>query len=108
MSLYSEYLRERENVETLESDRGFATYYFTNDGCYIKDIYVHPDHRKTGEASKLADEITKIAQEKGCNKLYGSVCPSAKGSTASLKVLLAYGFSLDSSINNFIMMVKEI
>lgn len=108
MSLQAQYAKERENIETLESEIGFATYYFLEDGCYIKDIYVHPDHRKSGEASRLANEIAVMAKEKGSKKLYGTVCPSANGSTESLKVLLAYGFRLDSCISNLIAMVKEI
>jgi len=108
MSMYGEYIKERENIEILENDKGFATYYFINNGCYIRDIYIKSDYRKDGEASKLADEISKIAKEKGCNKLIGSICPSTNGSTDSLKVLLAYGFKLDSATNNFIALIKEI
>lgn len=108
MSLFASYIKERENKDIIETDKGFATYYFVNDGCYIQDIYVNPDHRKECVAADMADQIASIAKEKGCDKLYGSVSPSANGSTSSLKVLLAYGFSLHSAANNFIVMVKDI
>ncbi len=107
-SLFAQYIKERENKEIIESDIGFATYYFVDKNCYIQDIFVKSDFRKSGEASRLADEISKIAKENGCTKLYGSVVPSAKGSTESLHVLLHYGFKLNSSINNFIAMEKEL
>lgn len=110
MSLYANYLREKTNDEILETDKGFATYrYLDNDKTvYIVDIYVLPDFRNTHEASKMADSIIAEAKEKGCTKMIGSVVPSAKGSTASLKVLLAYGMTLDSSTNDFILFKKEL
>lgn len=62
----------------------------------------------TKAASQIADKIVTIAQAKGLKKLFGSVSPSANNSTISLKVLLAYGFQLSSSSNNFILMEKAI
>ena len=56
----------------------------------------------------MADEIAKIAKKEGCTKMLGSVVPSAKNSTISLKVLLAYGMTLQSSTNDFIIFEKEI
>lgn len=109
MSLYGKYLKERSNKEILENETGFATYSFPdNTTVYIEDIYTNPESRISGEASRLADEIIKIAKQKGCTKLIGSVVPSTKGSTDSLKVLLAYGMKLDSSTNNFILFSKEL
>lgn len=108
MSLFSEYVKERGGKEIVESDKGFATYYYIENGCYIEDIYVQPEFRKSGEASRLADQISEIAKSNGCKILYGTVCPQANGSTSSLKVLLAYGFSLDSSINNLVILKKDL
>lgn len=108
MSLYAEYVREREGKFVVENDKGFATYLFVNDGCYIEDIYVAKEYRKNGQAAEFADEIAKIAKQKGVSKLYGTVAPQANGATESLKVLLAYGFKLHSSNQNLILMVKDI
>lgn len=108
MSLFGDYIKEREDKEIIEDSFGFATYSFLADGIYIIDIYVAPDYRKSNVASKYADKIADIAKSKGLNKLYGSVCPAAKGSDASLKVLQAYGFKLDSLSNGLIVMKKDI
>lgn len=80
------------------------------DTCYIRDIYVDPVYRKQNMASKMADIIAETAKANGCTRLLGSVCPAANGSTASLKVLLAYGFSLAGldTARNLIMFYKEI
>lgn len=108
MSLFGDYIKERENKEIVEDSTGFATYSYLPQGVYIQDIYVAPDYRHAGTAAKFADQIAVIAKEKGHTKMYGSVMPSAKGATSSLKVLLAYGFQLDSAGPNAIIMVKDI
>lgn len=109
MSLYSDYLTERTNKSVIETDSGFITYSFTDENtCYIEDIYIRPDFRKTREASKLADQVAEIAKSKGCTKLLGSVIPSTKNSTTSLKVLLGYDMKLLSSVNDFILFSKDI
>lgn len=115
MSLYSEYILEREGKRTVENEKGFATYTFdvrsqTDDipRCYIETIYIKPEFRNSGAAKELADRIVIEACRVGCKFLLGSVSPSTKNSTDSLKVLLAYGFKLDSSDKNFILFSKEI
>lgn len=113
MSMYANYLREKTSDKIIETDKGFATYRFledkTGNKCvYIVDIYVLPNHRKFDIASTIADNIVDEARIMGCVKLLGSVVPSNKGSTASLKVLLAYGMTLESSTNDFILFQKDI
>lgn len=110
MSLYAEYLRERTADEIIEVDEGFATYRYVENGTtvYIVDIYVKPEARKYGHASALADLIVGIAKKKGCTSLIGTVQPTAKGSTTSLKVLLGYGLRLESAANDVIIMRKDI
>ena len=107
-SLYGMYIKELGNRDILETEKGFATYSFFEDSVYIEDIFVHPDYRNTNEASDMADEIGKIAKEKGYKKMIGSVVPGHKGSTTSIKVLLAYGFKLDGVNNNFILLKKDL
>ncbi len=109
MSLYADYLKERTTDEIIEVDEGFCTFRYL-DACtvYIVDIYVKPEARKYGHASKLADVVTEIAKKRGCTSMVGTVQPSAKGSTISLQVLLGYGMSLVSSTADGIVMRKEI
>ncbi len=109
-SMYARYLSERTSDEILEVPWGFATYRYLDDNktVYIVDLWIDPDFRKLGKASDLADQIVKLAKEKGCTKLFGSVVPTTKNSTISMKVLLGYGMTLESATNNFVLMKKEI
>lgn len=108
MSLLSNYFKEMKTKEIIETDNGFLTYYFTSDGLYVEDIYVSPEYRSNGLAKKMLDEVTIIAQEKGCKKILGSCIPSASNSTNSLQAAFSYGFKLHSSANNFIVYSKDI
>ena len=110
MSLYGEYIQERLGDGIVEVEEGFASYRFLNEGksVYIVDIFVKKHVRKVGLASKLADEVVKIAVAAGAKELIGTVVPSANWSTDSLKVLLGYGMKLKSASENMIVFSKEI
>lgn len=108
MSLYAQYIQERENKAIVENDKGFATYHFVQEYCYIEDIFVLKEYRKSGLAASFADQITEIAKSKNYNKLLGSVDIRANGATESVKVLLAYGFRVLNTETNLIYFVKDI
>ncbi len=109
-SLYAKYLKERTDDLIYESLVGFATYRYLPDqnAVYIVDIFVLPDYRKDGHATVMADKIVLEAKQKGCTKIIGSVVPSKKNSTISLKVLLGYGMKLEQASDDFIVFSKEI
>lgn len=110
MSLYSQYLSERTDDLIIETASGFAVYRYLNNGqsVYIVDIYTSPESRKKGDATYLADCIAGEARSRGCKEMLGSVRPSAKGSTTSLAVLLAYGFELKGADVDAIIFKKDI
>lgn len=110
VSLYGAYCRERGIDQIIEQDHGFATYRYLNDGktVYIVDIYVAPFHRKSGYASHLADLIAAEAKAKGAVEMLGTVAPKAKGSTDSVRVLLAYGMELHSIADSLVVFRKGI
>ena len=91
--MFEDYAEERGfGLRILETEFGFATYYLDKDHCYIEDIYVVPDKRKNHVASFMADEISKIAKNKGISILYGTVNKFANSASTSRKVLECYGF----------------
>lgn len=112
MSLYGDYIKEHRNDLIVESENGFATYRFVPLGdvpsIYLVDLYVRPELRKSGLASEMADKVCSIGREYYCKYLLGSVVPSAKAATDSLKVLLAYGMTLHSASPELIVFKKEI
>lgn len=108
MSLYAEYLKEREDFETIESEDGFIVYRIYGTQIFIRDLYVKVEKRNQGEGTRLAHLLVEIGKREGCTSLATSVCPTAGGSTVSLKAILAYGFELQRSTENLIFLQKKI
>lgn len=108
MSLFADYKLERENKTVLETEEFFASYEHSGDTVYIEDIYVVPSKRKSGLATRVANQIVAFAKQAGCKKLMGSVSVNAQGAHESLLVLIAYGMKLSSVRNDVIFFEKEI
>ncbi len=92
MSLFADYHKELGLKHVIESESGFCTYYFVGKECYIEDIYVVPEQRRSKYASTLADLVVNRAKDHGCTVLTGSAIPQANNFKTSQKMLLAYGF----------------
>lgn len=108
MSLYSDYIKEHEDREAIETDSGFVFFKIAGKECYIQEIYIIPEKRRLNIASDLANKVTIIAKERGCEYLVGSVVPTANKSTESTKTLLTYGFKLLRSEPNLIWFIKKV
>ena len=108
-SLYGQYIKERAGRGIVENDEGFATFdYIGEDVVYIVDLYVVPEKRKEGIASKLADVIVEQAVKDGKKHLLGSVDVTAKGAEASIAVLKAYGMKEYKVVEPMIFFNKQI
>lgn len=112
MDLYAQYLMERTGDLIHRHEDGFATFRYLKNGdkksVYIVDIFVVKKARKSGVATLIADLVAAEARLEGCTEMLGTVCPSANGSTVSLKSLLGYGFELMSASNDAIILRKDL
>lgn len=108
MSLYKDYQSELEQKPVIETETGFIQYGFHGTDCYIENVYVKPEFRRTKEGSKLLNLVIDDAKSKRCLRLFGSVVPNRNGATTSLKIQLALGFCLFSASENFVLLMKEI
>ena len=110
LDLYAAYLAERGGAELVADPegRGFATFAPTSEGMRVVDIFVRPEHRKSGVAAALADRIATIAKERAFTALIGTVDPRTNGATTSLRAQLAYGFEVVEVRGPLIVLKKEI
>ncbi len=108
MSLYADYIKEREGKHIIEDEDGFATYLFGDGYVYIVDIYVTKESRHKGVGQAYAEKIAEIAKEKGFNKLLGTVDPLTNGSTYNVYAFIKYGFKISSCDGTLIYLTKEI
>lgn len=91
-SLWTEYWSEMWGAETFETEYGFITFQTFTQHIFIQELYVKPEFRRSEHASALADEVTKIARERGLYELTSKVHLDSNTAALSLKVQLAYGF----------------
>lgn len=106
--MYAAYLKERENLDVLETDYGFAIVRQMSDCLYLQDIYVKPEFRKQGKGREMLSIVEDAARELGYKKLLGSCSPPAAGSDASLRAIMACGFTLLSCDKDIIYLVKDL
>jgi hypothetical protein len=108
-SLYAQYIKERENFEIVESEKGFTTYQIYENGeCYIRDIFVAPEFRNTKISFEMEKQINDIAKLNNCNFLIGSICLDAKNPSKSLQILLNDQWQVYKTIGNMIFVKKEV
>jgi predicted GNAT family acetyltransferase len=109
MSLYAQYIEEREGFSIIESDHGFATYIKVDDETYyLRDIFVEKEFRKSGLAKELSRQVAEIAKADGAKRLTGSVSTIANGVTVSMKAILADGFEFSHANGNMLYFAKEL
>ena len=108
MSLWAEYIKERENCETLENEFGFLTYSITpGAACFIRDFFVLPECRSSGHGKSLWAELTMLAEKHGCTDFVAQVDARVANSTESLAIILSRGFKVVSAENNRIYLFME-
>lgn len=108
MSLFAEYAFETRGRRSIEIEHGFATFVIGQGECYLEDIFVRPAFRKSGAAKKLADQVREIARAEGCKILIGTVNCAFTDPTTILKAMLAYGFKINKTINDVIILSMEV
>jgi predicted GNAT superfamily acetyltransferase len=108
MSLYAQYVAEKDGMSVLEKEHGFAVFRVQSDTVYLRDIFVVEAKRKTHLAKEMADEVAEIARRKGCKYMTGTVNPNLPSATNSILVLAAYGMNLISANQDALLFGKEI
>jgi GNAT superfamily N-acetyltransferase len=108
MSHFTAYYKERFGWDVLMNESGFIVYDIKSPDASIEEFYIEPSKRGTTAAKKLADEVIRIARERGCTKVWAKVVPGFPGSEQAMRTNLHYGFKLIGCRGNDIIIMKEI
>ena len=87
-SLYAEFIKERENLEFLETECGFLTFKIVGAECFIADMYVRPERRNTGACEFLLSILFDFAKTKKCEFVSGNIHLNDKGCNRTLRAAL--------------------
>lgn len=108
LSLYGQYILEREGKSILENEHGFFTYKIYDEECFIEDIFIKKESRRTGVATEMANMMADMARQAGCKFLTGTCVPSTFGASESMKAMFSYGFKIHSAKEDKIILIKEL
>ncbi len=96
MELFAQYISERLDQGIVDiPGQGFATFKIERPVVYVADVYVVPELRKTGLASKMVDQIADLGKKQGCSVIKTTVQINTNNSDISETAILAYGFEFD-------------
>lgn len=98
-TLYARYIGEREGSQIIENENGFITYKINGEECFLVDMYVRMEVRRSGEGRKLLNELIKIAKGHECKFISANIYTVDHGATNTLKAALISGFELLSAKN---------
>lgn len=110
MSLYSEYIKERENKSIIEFDNAFVSYKINNNFLFIEDMYIRPEYRKNNISKLLDTMIQYEAINNKCKYIICSVSTLASNWIKSIKVIRHsnYKFYAKNKYLKQIYFIKEI
>ena len=108
MSLYFSYIKESRGLDCVSGQNGFVTFKINGEECYIEDIYIVDEHRKSGIGSNLMDKVVIRAKEKGCKFLSATVGCRITNPEVSLMSCFGYGFKILAAANDIILLKMEL
>jgi GNAT superfamily N-acetyltransferase len=107
--MYFDYLLEREGYHSIVTDSGFATFKLISpEVCYLRDIYVKPEFRKTKVGTDIHNQVVSEAVQRGASILLGSVCLDAPSVDRSIKAMYSVDMSFSHKEGNMLYFKKEI
>ena len=96
MSLYTKYLEETQNINSIESEHGFITYQIIESICIIHDFFVLKEFRGSKEAVLLANYVKDLASSMGCIAIACELYKANPLYEYNLKLFKKYGFDQET------------
>jgi len=108
--VWAAYIKELYGKEMLETEYGFATYFIVpgTSVCYLEDIFVAPEHRKSRAGTELENAVIEWAKERKCTEIMGSAAVGLPTTERSVAVLIARGYKLSKVTETMLYFKKNI
>lgn len=108
--LYLAYLKEREGLDHISTNKGFILYRLGRKTCFIAEWFTLPEYRRTGEGYDLANKVFKICKENGVGAVYCQSDEESFGWELAHKAILNFGFkeyTKEKTIHHYCMEVSK-
>lgn len=110
MDLYKLYIKERENLDEIKTDRGFVHYRIEFPNCVLNDCFVKKEFRNDGHATFLVNQLFELCRQAGVKAVFCQTDKRSNGHGVSRIALENFGFELikeDGPISYFKMELSE-
>ncbi|MBL7545620.1 MAG: GNAT family N-acetyltransferase [Bdellovibrionaceae bacterium] len=107
-TLYSKYIKSRENADILEDEHSFVTYKISNGELIVLNLFVDKEARKNGFCRSLIVQLEDIARENSCKLMTGNIHLIDPGANETMQAALKIGFKLGTANQNTILIYKNI
>ncbi|MGE3608006.1 MAG: GNAT family N-acetyltransferase [Bacteriovoracaceae bacterium] len=110
MSLYADYINEIDcGRKIIESNDYFVAYFIHPHGeCYIEDMYIIPEKRKSGLCFEILRSIEEIAKSNNCKILSHAIVKTHKNKDHVEGASVAFGFKFHSETETEKNFIKEL
>jgi hypothetical protein len=107
-SLFADYQKEREGIETIETEKGFISYKVEFPNCEIIDCYTKRGLRESGIATFLANQVFEICKDAGVVSVFCRTDDQASGVDISKKAIERFGFKFFKKKENITLFKMEV
>jgi GNAT superfamily N-acetyltransferase len=110
-NLYKQYIKEREDLETVEYPYGFFTY--KNDlsdpeALFISDLYIIPELRRNKLGTSIGNDMVDLAKSMNLKRIRACVDMSTNKWEESLDAIQSHGYKMECIQDTIIYLIKEI
>ena len=94
--MYSAYVKEKERLETLSTEVGFAAYRINKVANIldIGDFYIKPEFRNGFKSTELFTKVKELAKESGVNRITCCVVTTHNNPEDSMYAVLRHKFKI--------------
>lgn len=108
--MYNAYVKEKESLETLTTEAGFAAYNINKVAKIldIGDFYIKPEFRNGLKSTELFNKVKDLARENGLKKITCCVITQHNKPEESLYVVLRHKFKFSHIMDGVIYFYQNI
>lgn len=108
LNKYAQYIKEREDLELYEDDKGFFTYKEEDGVFFVSELFVLPEFRENGVGNDYSSKIDELAKEHGCDTIVCTTCFDASNWEQSHKYIKSNGYYEVNVIGPMVYYKKEL
>lgn len=109
--MFFDYLKERQNIDSLVSDIGFATYEIVPQPVphiIVYDFYIRKEARLSGAGKKIVLQLETLAKSAGCKFCMTQIDKNSRGWEAALEFQKKCGMRTEKETDDTVYLRRDL